>query len=94
MNWLNTVVWDDDMLPETPLLTELILDPSDEHLIFEGDIRSRADDRPKLDEDVDEIVDPFNVSNDHFYNKRKGFKKLGKLKIIHSAPAVNLDEVR
>jgi hypothetical protein len=36
-NWLNSVQWDDEVAPSLPPITQLILDPNDEYMIFEDE---------------------------------------------------------
>ena len=98
MEWLSTVVWDDEVGAERPPLTQLVLDPNDPCMIFEVDVRSKEEIERALNKGNEPAPprDPFTfLSNDRFYRKGKTYLSIkGKVKVRHSLVAENFHDPR
>eukprot|EP01119_Soliformovum_irregulare_P015805 TRINITY_DN4508_c0_g1_i1.p1 TRINITY_DN4508_c0_g1~~TRINITY_DN4508_c0_g1_i1.p1 ORF type:complete len:1471 (+),score=537.36 TRINITY_DN4508_c0_g1_i1:58-4470(+) len=107
-DWLKSIIWDDRVNPVVAPQTELILDLNDKAIFPENvdldalEKSSKPTDKTPREkkrkaEQLEEEVDPFNLSNDPFYanaNKAKSRQKLGKTMVLHSEPALKLSLVK
>lgn len=97
--WMETIVWDDRVQTPRPPLTSLLLVPTDTRMIFEdpSDESNNARKDEKVDEGADEqeekdLDDFIKLSNDRFYRKQKGSRKIiGQINVRHSIPASKLE---
>jgi len=96
MDWLDSVLWDEEDAARNPVSRVVQLEPDDENLIFASDVNVPVP--PTVTElkerEAIELLpkDPFlRLANDRNYRKSKAQPNIhGPVKVIHSVPAVHL----
>eukprot|EP01080_Neovahlkampfia_damariscottae_P007180 gene7180-11492_t len=105
-DWLQQVIWDDNMGPEKPVNTKLILDLNDKNMIFQQHDKNASNiaaQKKSATGKITDSVEPiltrietshsFNLSNDRDYEGGgiHAFQKKGRHIVKHSLPALELD---